>query len=219
MNSEASVEHICLSSGEDENPRQRVTDAQLQQSYRPRRYQGRFTIFNQHYLAIETKEFGAPPRTYSVDLTFVDPHPLRQRMIAWPFAWASCALMAIALVTSFLGSTLPLSVRLLLTGLSLLGAAGCAAGLFLRSRDRIVMYSQHGRAPLITFLRKLPTDRALKGFVLDLGRRIEISRQEWPDQAQLLSAELREHRRLRDEGALSDELYEAAKQRLLSAHQ
>ena len=90
--------------------------------------------------------------------------------------------------------------------------------LFYRFSDCIVFCSQHGRWPLLTLLNHNPTPEQLQHFVDGLSDRIRQARVHWPDRQQLLSAELREHRRLKDEGILSAEKYDAVKRRILSKH-
>jgi ribosome-binding protein aMBF1 (putative translation factor) len=81
-----------------------------------------------------------------------------------------------------------------------------------------VFYTRHGRAPLLRFLNRNPTAAELETFVADISNRIQRARTQWDNRQQFLSAELKEHRRLKDQGILTPESYEAVKRRILGKH-
>jgi len=217
------MEHICLSSEEEEqepvDTGERITDCRFDQSSRLHRCEAHFEIFNSHHVGIQSRGMSNKVRDYDLDLSFLDPAPRRVRSIDWPFAWASALLAGSAAVTiTFAPVSTSVTIRVIIAAALLAGAAICLGLLVYRFRDRIVFCSQNGRWPLLTLLNQNPSPVQLQCFVDELSRRICQTRINWPDQQQYLSAELREHRRLRDEGILSPDRYDAIKQRILSKH-
>jgi len=54
--------------------------------------------------------------------------------------------------------------------------------------------------------------------VSDIRQRIKATRNKWSDKREFLSAELREHRQLKEQGGLTEGGYERVKQRILRKH-
>jgi hypothetical protein len=219
VNSEVSMEHICLSSEEQEQApeplQERRVDGEFHQVGRLRRGEAHFTLFNTHYIEVHSQGLGQKSRTYQFDLTFLDPRPRRLRRISWPSAASGTLLLGMAI---WLGLVQPIQQSAGVLALLLAGSAISTGLFFLRSHDRIVFYSRHGRIPLISLLNRNPDSAQLKAFVHDLRQRVKRGRAGWSDKTQFLSAELKEHRRLRDEGGLTSSEYEAVKRRVLRSH-
>lgn len=217
------MEHICLSSEEEEQehtgPAERIAERRFDQSSRLHRCEAHFEVFNTHHVEVKTRGLSNKARHYELDLSFLDPAPRRVRSIDWPLAWASGVLAGAAVVTATLVPPLASATIHVMIVAALLAGAFVSLGLLVqRFRDRIVFCSRHGRWPLLALLNHEPTPGQLQDFIDELSARIRQTRDNWPDRQQFLSAELREHRRLRDEGILSPETYDAIKRRILSKH-
>lgn len=184
---------------------------------------GLYQLFNDRYLSVALSQFGLRSRSHWVDLSYVDPQPRREWRVAW--SW-----FALAAVLSgggmLLLAVLALSGRPLLshpvfpgTLAALLGGVAALWVGLLCSGQRLVWLSASGRAPVAELRLCRAGRRQARAFVADLKERALRARsQAGVDAESLLSAELREHRRLRVEGVLDAETYEAAKERILELH-
>lgn len=218
------VEHICLSSGDESGQetdigatsgQERVTNGELTQVSRLRRSQARFTVFNDHYVAVETTGFGRKARYFEFDLAFLQRRPVSLRRIDWVSALGAVTLFGAAVMAGM--ALEPAQAFTIVPAL----AIGCAVALALmvyRSCDRIVFVSKHGRVPLIVLLNEKRRQAELQTFVSDIRQRIKATRNKWSDKREFLSAELREHRQLKEQGGLTEVGYERVKQRILRNH-
>jgi hypothetical protein len=99
-------------------------------------------------------------------------------------------------------------------------AAGLVALAVYRSYGSIRFLSAHGRVTLVEFTGRLGCPRDAAAFGDVLSRRVADARARAPQsRQQFLRDELREHRRLFEEGVLAGPAYEAGKQRILKAHE
>jgi hypothetical protein len=207
------VEHICLASDQEDSPEDRVTNASFTQ--RSKWHCSEFTVFNEHYIEIERSGFAEKPQCCQIDLSVLSSKPRRLICIDWIFMALALALFALATVSGAAGAV---GRSASITAL-LLAAALLALGLaLLRSSDRMVYFSKHGRAPLLVLRNRNPDRAALQAFVHDISERIRRTRNRWSDRQGFLSAELREHRRIYEQGMLSRRQYERAKRRILKRH-
>jgi hypothetical protein len=110
-------------------------------------------------------------------------------------------------------TTLPVSIGLLV-------AALCVGVLALyRTHDTVELVSVHGRAVLVAITGNIGCSRATGAFTADIVRRIDDARAQLrQSKPQFLRDELREHRRLFEDGVLAEADYEAGKRRILRAH-
>lgn len=216
MKTHSPVEHICLASEhQDEQERPRVTNVRFDQRSRWRRTEARFTIFNEHHVAIERRGLGGQPLSYQLDLSFLASRPRRIREISWALVALALALFGVAAATRLF--TLPGGSGALGAALLLAGAMALAVAAF-RYRDCVIYFSKHGRAPLLVLLNGNPDRAALQQFIADISGRIRATRRNWPDRHAYLSAELKEHRRLHEQGVISQTDYERIKRRILRQH-
>jgi len=211
-----SVEHICLSAeGEENATRERVTNLQFDQQSRLHRSETHFTVFNDHYIAIETSRPGNKTRCFEFDLSFLASQPKRVRKIDWLSCALAFLLLFAAVTTGLMGNTgiTAMTLALILAGFTLsLGLAIC------RSQDNIVFVTKHGRLPLLVLFNRNPTPAGLQAFLSDITQRIQNTRKDWSSKSEYLSAELRQHRRLQEVDILSKKEYEVIKKRILGKH-
>lgn len=215
-------ESICLSSEDidTDRPADKTTNSRFAQQGRLFRYQADFSIFNDHYIEVRTGGVFRHPRSYELDCTFLDPHARRVLRIDWWSAGIFLLLLSCAMALPWFAAAPGISTLALAGSVALMFGAAAAALLVClhRSSDSIVFYTRHGRAPLLRFLSHNPTAAELESFVADISRRSERARAQWDNRQQFLSAELKEHRRLKDQGILTPESYEAVKRRILGKH-
>jgi hypothetical protein len=215
-------ESICLSSDdiEPERPVEKTTNCRFDQKGRLFRYQADYRIFNDHYIEVSTRGMFERPRSFELDCTFLDRHARRVLNVDWWSAGLFLLLTACAVLLVWLGPSYGMGGGVLAGGVaSTLALAAASLVLCLhRSSDTIVFYTRHGRIPLLKLINGNPGKAELKAFLADVSGRIKRARRGWDNKQQFLSAELREHRRLKDEGILSEESYERVKRRILGKH-
>lgn len=215
MQTPAVVEHICLASEQADTANEtRVTNKQFVQRGRWR-HVTTFTVFNEHHISVETRALRERHRHYEFDLSILGSHPRRVIRLNKHLLLAALVLVSVAGGFGLLdmnGSGWLVSVVLLSLGAALLGVA------VWRSSDQLIFYSKHGRAPLLVLQKQQLERAALQGFVSDISRRIKLTRGRWTSRRQFLSAELREHRRLYEQGVLSRSEYDRIKRLILKKH-
>lgn len=83
----------------------------------------------------------------------------------------------------------------------------------------LIFYSQHGRIPIVELLYRVPDRQSFHQFVSELIENIQTTKSNTAySNTQFLAAELTEHRKLRDEGAISAKEYELAKNNIMKYH-
>lgn len=214
------VEEICLSAAVPDLDTDQPADDQeiaatLEQASWLRHCQSEFTLLNNHRLSVKAQGFMQNTRDYTVDIGILDPKPRRLLKICWGNLLLFVALfgaMWAFLLTGFAQNTALLSL--------ILGA--CAAlSLMLavyRSHDRLVFYSQYGRVPLVVLFNRTQDRATLDSFADTLAQHIKDAKVHYPSANGTLSEELKAHRRLMEEGAISSKRYDLVKQRILSQH-
>lgn len=217
------IEHILLATDEEAEARPRKTDYKFRQSSRAKGYRATYEIFNDHYLEVRVRRVHAKPRRYSVDLAFLATEPVRRITIDWPALTAAfAATVATVLLMTHLHYTGPPPVLIPWLPVAIVtGTAAAVVGLFglYRSSDRLVFHSQHGGAPLLVLINRGRGNNEFQSFLQDITERTRRARaQSYGNERDLLAAELREHRRLKDEAVISEEQYEAARSRILHCH-
>ena len=205
------VEEICLSAAVDDfeaeqPPQEQKQSAAIAQTNRMRFCRSEFTLFNNHRLAVKTQGFMQQARSYTIDIGILDPQPKRVFKIGWIFLLIFLVLCGAA---GFLDS---LSILL---GL---GAGLCLILAVYRSHDRLVFYSQYGRVPLVVLFNRSPDRVTLVAFTDALVQQIKDAKTQYPGANESLSEELKAHRRLMQEGGISNKRYDIVKQRILSQH-
>jgi hypothetical protein len=211
------VEHVCLSSGfEETDSVERVMNLQFDQCDRMRRTKSRFTVFNEHYVAVESSRLGKNPLRYEFDLSFLASRPKRIRETDWlSYGLAGLLLVAVAM-TVLLARTEVMAMALAVALIAFISSLGMA---LYRSQDKLVFVSKHGRVPLLVLSHRDPKPERLQAFMADISQRIQATRKNWSGKSEFLSAELRQHRRLQEEGFLTGKEYQSVKQRILGRHQ
>jgi hypothetical protein len=98
-------------------------------------------------------------------------------------------------------------------------AVAAAVVCLYRTTETISMYSAHGRAKLLEFTSGLGAERTFRPFTNKLAAHIKLAlAARRPMRSEHLRDEMREHFRLRENGVLSVEEYEASKARILAEH-
>lgn len=223
MNGEQDIEHILLASDDEPGMAPRTTERRFAQASEFMGHRAAYEIFNGHYMEIRSRSWRSQSRRYVLDLAFLDPEPLRRRVVAWRWLGAALGLLAVSALPAVYAHYSP-SAELTAPWIATVILSVAASAVILlwalhRSCDKLLFHSQHGRAALLEFLNNKPAKHEFRAFVQDLIQRIRQAReQRYPSSRALLAAELREHRRLRDEGVIDADEYDAVKARILQSH-
>jgi hypothetical protein len=179
-------------------------------------------ILEDHFAAVRTVRPDAQPCNYEVDLRFASPKPVRVRSISWFWlALAGClALLAVGGIGSTWSDAARWSSPIFLTALLTLLAAGVAMMLFLRRTvESLEFVSMHGGATLLSVAGGIGSARSGKHFFIELIKSINAAKTARPqERPQFLRDEMREHHRLRELGAISEQQYEQSKARILASY-
>lgn len=223
----ARAEDICLAADEyviDRRFRGATVGPSLTVVNRSRRCETEAALVDGQRLAVRARRPRLPDRRYVVDLRFLDEVPHTRRSIAW-----NCWLGSLAAVTAA-GLVAWLAANPLRASPEVPAAWALALGLFAigllvgavaayRTHERLVLHSVHGRIALVEFVGCLGCTRAAAAFTSAVAQAIDASRRQAPQsRQQYLRDELREHRRLFEDGVISSDVYEAGKRRILQSH-
>jgi len=180
------------------------------------------SIFEDHFVAVQTVRPDAQPRKYEFDLRFANPKPVRVRAISW--FWLTLAAGMVLLAAGGLWATWTDAARwsspIFLTAVvTLLGSGGAIAMFLRRTVESLEFVSMHGGATLLSVAGGIGSARAGKRFFIELIRSINAAKALRPqERPQLLRDEMREHHRLRELGVVSEQQYEQSKARILASH-
>jgi hypothetical protein len=222
----AEIEHISMGGEDDTEPMPRAgagsVGATLRVADELRGCVTSLTLLDDRYLKVRLERGRTPRREYLVDLRFLDPTPVRGRTISWRLikgaAGAAGASLVVALATLVLGTRVPAGA---LSGVSILLATLAVCGLLLglyRSRETVSFLSVHGRAPLVRIEGGFGCARTIIEFAPRVAATVKDLRSRERSMAEFLRDEMREHFRLREEKALSQQDYERSRVRILRAH-
>lgn len=174
------------------------------------------SIYDEKFISIITKtRFRRKDVAYTVNLAYMDPNPKRYRSFAWPWLYFALGLSLLLAVFIYLsvGTTSEHQVFPVMVTLLGVGILGSILIFFFKSDDRIVFHSKYGRVPLIQLFYKKPDEVEWAFFMKEVMERIYRAQSAFgeDEEKQLRRGEMRQHRRLRDEGVLPETAYGRAK--------
>ena len=186
---------------------------EFEQSHKLRGMHRKLTIFNntQCYQWIQNKH--RRKHKFRLDLAYLDPRPFRLRHIVWKCLYASLSLWVLAGVFVFMGWLNTNSINSIgIFGGIVLVAAMTLLAFFYLSHDTVYFRSQFGKIRLFELASNNPDKESFHSFVNQIVVQINKSKAaKEMNQSQLLAAELKELRRLKDENIVPDDSYEKAK--------
>ena len=187
---------------------------EFEQSHKLRGMYRKLTIFNDTHCYQSIKNKHRRKYKFRLNLAHLDPRPFRSRNIAWKWLYASLALWCSAAVILFGGwfnSSSVISLGIF-TGV-IVAALLTLLTFFYRSRDTVYFRSQFGKIRLFELANNNPGKDDFRNFINQIVMQINKSKAaKGMNQSQLLAAELKELRRLKDEKIVPEESYEKAKQ-------
>lgn len=182
-----------------------------------------FSIFQGRYLSVHSKKLARKPRRHWLDLGFLDPTPHFFAKTDRHSLYAAAGLMGITLILALvsLWSEAPWHQQAWLPAAVLTFSAALIAMLvFLyRSHSVVRFHSQNGDAVFLELLNNYPGRAAFNTYVRTLIDHIqEVHKAQRRKQQETLGAELREHRRLKEAGLLTEKAYDRARAKILRQH-
>ena len=180
-------------------------------------------ILEDHFLSVHAIRPDCEAKKYEFDLRFANAKPQIVRYVAW--FWLALAvsfslLAVVALAMLWPPSAADWADPVPLTAVAALLAAPGSVFMFLRrTTESLEFTSAHGGVTLVSVVGAIGSARDGKKFFVELIKSIGAAKAARPQNPPVfLRDEMREHHRLRELGALSEEQYEASKTRILSSH-
>jgi len=209
------ITEITLSSGlDDESHLQpECVNVDYTQDQKFKGIKRSFSIFNETQMYYTLKSFTSrASKKHRVNLCYVKAKPDREVTVAWKWLGSAFAcifwsmlLLYVGLYTKYTADYLVI-VGVLLATFSLLSVLV----FYYRTQDRLVYRSFVGNIPLFEVSSQKPGNREFDTFIAKLIYHIEKGHSRL-SMKQRLAGELRELRRIRDEGTITAEQYESAR--------
>lgn len=204
------------------SPRPSILIQMSQVSYL-RAQSAHYTIFDHRFLSVYRKSFGRKARQYWIDLALIDSTPHffvksdRNSLYTSGGMLGLCAILTLASIFSHMPWYAHAWSPLTMLSLS---AAVIALLIFVqRSQNLVRFHSQNGDTVLLEMFNNAPNRKEFGAFARELVQHIQSAqRSDKRKLDQKLGAELREHRRLKDQGILSEEVYISARDKILRRH-
>lgn len=182
----------------------------------------RIEIYNDKFVKVADQDlFGR--QSYHLNLGMLEPWPVRHRRIAWRWLLGTAYFALATLVFGFylwqsqttqtLNHVLPFLITFILL------ACGCLILFIYYSPNVTEFRSRYGSCPLLRLLYNKPDRESFRHFVAELKTRILAASQAITfDKKEMLAIELKELRRLSDEGIITQDEYRRARQRIMNMH-
>ncbi len=212
---ETSAETTLFS--DDEKVKIKKINLEFEQSSRLSGNYRKVTVFNDHHCYQAIKNKGKRKYRYLVDLYLLDPHPYRQRKVAWTWFFTSVSLALIGSAMVYLGwfaeETVTPTTYYGVSVAVVIAAMMMSLLLFIsNSYDRVIFKSQYGRVKYIEILNKYPDKKACRKFLSRFVKQVknEKARRNYSI-AKFLARELQELRRLKNEEVITEKEYQSGK--------
>ena len=219
-------EHITLYSPQYSEQAEEISldkvTLELLQTSKLREHQKLFRIFDDQFLNLNEITAGKAS-SFSIRLNLLDETPVRKwfikfshllfAILSFLLAWLTFELMQ-KNIAFFNTPNIYASITLLIT-------AGAILMVYMvkNTRHVLIFKSKHGQVPVAELMYNNPDKRRFRQFARELSKLIaQCQTQNYYTDSQILAAELSEHRRLRNEGALTDKVYEQAKHHIMTYH-
>lgn len=179
-----------------------------------------FTLFNGGHCHQRVERKLGGKTKHRVNLQILDPTPRQRRELARGWLITSIILAIVSFLLIYRQSLSGPTSGGALASWTAISISLCLIALLLTlflSRHRIRYVSRYGRVPLLELITNQPSTSKLTDFMRRLSHHIRLSQHHRPRApTDALSFELRDLRRLRDEGVIGSETYEQAKRRIFA---
>ena len=172
-----------------------------------------FKIFNDTQLHYTLKSFRHKDnKKHRVNLSYVSNQPERECTVAWKWLSTAFATLVWSMLLLYVGLFTQFKADYIVIVGVLLGTFSMIAMLtfYYRTQDKLIYRSFFGNIPLFEVSNHKPGNREFDLFMEKLRQHIKLA-QDKLSMHQRLVGELKDLRRIRDEGKISNEQYESAR--------
>ncbi len=172
-----------------------------------------FKIFNETQLYYTQKSFRHKENTrHRVNLNYVNLTPERECTVAWSWLSTAFATIVWSMLLLYVGLYTQYKADYIVIVGVLLGTFSMLSMLifYYRTQDKLIFCSHIGKIPLFEVSNHKPGNREFDLFMEKLRQHIKQAQDKLP-MHQRLVGELKDLRRIRDEGRISNEAYESAR--------
>jgi len=172
-----------------------------------------FKIFNESQLYYTVKSFRHKDnKKHRVNLSYVNIHPERECTVAWRWLSTTLATIVWSMLLLYAGLFTQFKADYIVIVGVLLGTFSVISILifYYRTQDKLIYRSFIGNIPLFEVSNHKPGNREFDSFMEKLRQHIKLSQAKL-SMHQRLVGELKDLRRIRDEGTISNEHYESAR--------
>ena len=172
-----------------------------------------FKIFNDTQLHYTLKSFRHKDnKKHRVNLSYVSNQPERECTVAWRWLSTSFATLVWSMLLLYVGLFTQFKADYIVIVGVLLGTFSMISMLtfYYRTQDKLIYRSFVGNIPLFEVSNHKPGNREFDLFMEKLRQHIKLA-QDKLSMHQRLVGELKDLRRIRDEGKISNEQYESAR--------
>jgi hypothetical protein len=172
-----------------------------------------FKIFNDTQLNYSMRSFkNKDNKEYRFGLAYVNPQPDRECTVSWNWLSTSLATIVWSMLLLYVGLFTQYRADYIVIVSVLLGTFSMISMLifYYRTQDKLIFKSYVGNVPLFEVSNHKPGNTEFDTFMTRLDHHIKLS-QEKLSMHKRLVGELKDLRRIRDEGKISNEQYETAR--------
>lgn len=213
MESMTGHSEAVLLESEESDPLAQIGEKRVQNKFvqinKMKGYAIAFTVFNDTFVSVIEKDL-MKKKEYHLDLGYFNKDPVKKVSMAWKSLLASVIL---AIGTWILMPQVGYSYSVL---------GGVASFVFFvlfihGSSSQVVFVTQNGKVPVIRLMNNFPNRKLFKAFVDELSQRIEKAQtRTMSNLEKYFAKELKETRRLKEEGVLTEDQYNQAKDAIFS---
>ena len=181
-----------------------------------------FEIYNHKFIKVNTNNL-MNDHSYHLNLSMLSPWPVRHRKISWQWLLAvfyfSLATIAYTSYVFYFQESSKLEKLLPFIVVFLLLSLGSFLKFLYQSANVMEFKSRYGNCVVLSLLYNNPNRKVFKEFVEEIKlRSLTASQAVTIDKNQMLSIEMNELRRLRNEGVITQHDYADAKTRIIKTN-
>ena len=212
-------EHILISGdGSDSADEPTVVGKQFSLANRVRGLQTDFTLYNEGFLKVRETKKTRRSKDYMLELRFLNPKPKVIKRFVTESFWAAVGMGGGAIIAWLL--TMFTSPDTYTFPVSIVLATGAVVAFLLciyQSGEKILFSTASGNVPVLTLLTNFGCFRQSTTIVPEISKAIgRAIKQNTLEEEPYLRAEMQDHYRLRNEGAISAKACQMASSRILS---
>ncbi|MBT8128174.1 MAG: hypothetical protein HKP12_12070 [Gammaproteobacteria bacterium] len=209
------ITEITLSSDfdDDDHLKPERINTEYVQEQRFKGVRRRFKIFNDTQLYYSLKSFKHKDnKQHRINLSYVNAHPERDCVIAWKWLSTAIATIVWSMLLMYVGIFTQYKADFIVIVGVLLGTFSMLAIMvfYYQTQDKLIYKSFVADIPLFEVTNHKPGNKEFDTFMIALRKHIEQGQASMSMHRRLVG-ELKNLRRIRDEGTISNEQYESAR--------